>query len=60
MLAETAFNVIEALSEEEKKRLFVMLGVHVSPPKPKKKPLITDAQAKEYLIKKLKIKTPMY
>lgn len=53
MKAETAYNVIQALPEKEYKRLKQMLEVTPKAKKPKKKPLITDAQAMEYLIKKL-------
>ena len=58
MKAETAYHVIQALPESEVARLYQMLGVQ-SPFQPKqskskKKPLITDAEATEYLLKKLK------
>jgi hypothetical protein len=58
MKAETAYHVIQALPEQEVARLYQMLGVQ-SPSnakltKPKKKPLISDAEATEYLLKKLK------
>jgi hypothetical protein len=58
MKAETAYSVIQALPETEVARLYQMLGVqsplHSKPNKSKKKPLITDAEATEYLLKKLK------
>lgn len=58
MKAETAFSVIQALPETELARLYKMLGVQ-SPTRPnqsksKKKPLISDAEATEYLLRKLK------
>jgi len=56
MKAETAYNVIEALDPIEKKRLFKMLGV--DQPKvriyKKRKPLLSDAEATEYLLRRLK------
>lgn len=58
MRAETAYHVIQALPESEVTRLYQMLGVQ--PPtlpnknKSKKKPLISDAEATEYLLRKLK------
>ena len=58
MKAETAYHVIQALPETEVARLYQMLGVqsplNAKPIKPKKKPLISDAEATEYLLKKLK------
>ena len=58
MKAETAYHVIQALPESEVTRLYQMLGVQpISKSKPKenkKKPLITDAEATEYLLRKLK------
>ena len=52
MKAETAYNVILALPEREIPRLYKMLGVEVKiKPEPKRKPLMTDAEATEYLIK---------
>ncbi len=57
MKAETAYNVIQVLSTAEVKRLYKMLGVVsatiTTSKKSKKKPLITDAEATEYLLKKL-------
>ena len=53
MKAETAYNVIQALPDIEHKRLLQMLDVKMQVKKPKKKPIITDAQAMEYLRKKL-------
>lgn len=59
MKAETAYSVIQALPETEVARLYKMLGVQ-SPSTPKlskskKKPLlISDAEATEYLLRKLK------
>ena len=59
MKAETAYQVIQALPEMEKTRLYNMLGMHTAlttkPNKPKKKQLITDAEATEYLLRKLRI-----
>lgn len=55
MQAETAYNVIEALSSREKNRLFKMLGLKRQEPEKKTtQPLLSDAEAKEYLLKKLK------
>ena len=59
MLAETAYQVIEALNEKEKSRLFAMLGVRselVNKTKTatKKKKILSDAQAVEYLLRKFK------
>ena len=58
MKAETAYHVIQALPEQEVARLYQMLGVqsplNAKPTKPKKKPLISDAEATEYLLRKLK------
>lgn len=58
MKAETAYSVIQALPESEVARLYQMLGVQ-SPfqskqSKSKKKSLISDAEATEYLLRKLK------
>lgn len=55
MLAETAYNVIQALSDSEKKRLYRMLktdlkNTDLTSRKVKKKPLITQPQAREYLL----------
>ena len=54
MKAETAYNVIQALPEKEISRLYKMLGIEIpqKEDKPKRKPLMTDAEATEYLIKK--------
>ena len=58
MKAETAYHVVQALPETEVARLYQMLGVQLplntKPKKPKKKPLISDAEATEYLLKKLR------
>ena len=58
MLAETAYQVIQALPESEVARLYQMLGVYssnvVKATKSKKKQLISDAEATEYLLRKLK------
>ena len=59
MKAETALSVIESLPESEVARLYKMLGVQ-SPTisnksKSKKKPLISDAEATEYILRKLRI-----
>ena len=58
MKAETAYHVIQALPEQEVARLYQMLGVqsplNAKPTKPKKKPLISDAEATEYLLRKLR------
>lgn len=58
MKAETAYQVIQALPESEVARLYTMLGVQsalISKPKTsiKKKSLISDAEATEYLLRKL-------
>ena len=56
--AETPYNIIQTLSESEVARLYQMLGVQPTlnskPKQNKKKPLITDAEATEYLLRKLK------
>jgi folate-dependent tRNA-U54 methylase TrmFO/GidA len=54
--AETPYNIIQALSESEVARLYQMLGVqsNLKSKQDKKKPLITDAEATEYLLRKLK------
>lgn len=53
LTAETAINIVEALPEKEVKRFYKMLGVvPAKPKKPKRKAIITDAEATEYLIKK--------
>ncbi|WP_440881438.1 hypothetical protein [Tenacibaculum sp. C7A-26P2] len=53
MTAETAYHVIQALPKKEIPRLYKMLGIE-TPKKekitPKKKTLITDAEATEYLL----------
>lgn len=59
MLAETAYQVIEALNEKEKSRLFAMLGVRselVNKTKTSttKKKILSDAEAVEYLLRKFK------
>ena len=58
MKAETAYSVIQALPKTEVARLYQMLGVQ-SPIQPKqnkskKKPLLSDAEATEYLLRKLR------
>lgn len=56
--AETPYNIIQALSESEVVRLYQMLGVQPTlkskPTQNKKKSIITDAEATEYLLRKLK------
>ena len=56
--AETLYNIIQALSESEVARLYQMLGVQPTlkskPTKNKKKSIVTDAEATEYLLRKLK------
>mgnify|MGYP003538756054 FL=1 len=58
MKAETAYHVIQALPETEVARLYQMLGVqsplNAKSKKTKKKPLISDAEATEYLLRKLR------
>ena len=55
MKAETAYHVIQALPETEVARLYQMLGVQLPlNTKTKKKPLISDAEATEYLLRKLR------
>lgn len=57
MKAETAYQVIQALPESEVARLYQMLGVlsanMIKQNKSKKKPIISDAEATEYLLRKL-------
>ncbi len=55
MIAETAYNVIEALPEKEYNRLLQMLGLEKKPKKAKRKPVVTDAQAREYFTKKFNL-----
>ncbi|UGS21826.1 hypothetical protein [Flavobacterium cyclinae] len=56
--AETLYNIIQTLSESEVARFYKMMGVQPTlkskPKQNKKKHLITDAEATEYLLKKLK------
>jgi DNA-directed RNA polymerase subunit H (RpoH/RPB5) len=49
MQAETAYNVIQSLSDSEKKRLFQMIAIE-----PKSKPTISnnDAEIREMIIKR--------
>ncbi|WP_417444598.1 hypothetical protein [Joostella sp.] len=55
MRAETAYNVIKELSEKETSRLYDMLGISQNKSKPvKRNKMITDAEATEYLLTKLK------
>jgi hypothetical protein len=59
MLAETAYQVIEALNEKEKSRLFAMLGlqselVNKTKTSTTKKKILSDAEAVEYLLRKFK------
>ena len=59
MLAETAYHVIEALDDKEKSRLFAMLGVqsaliNKTKTSTKKKSVLSDAEATEYLLRKFK------
>ena len=52
MLAEDIFTIVSHLSREEQERLYYMLGEKLNKikiPKKKKKPLITDEEAIEYL-----------
>lgn len=52
MLAENIFTIASHLSREEQERLCCMLGEKLNKikiPKKKKKPLITDEEAIEYL-----------
>lgn len=53
MLAETANNVIDALSEKEYTRLLQMRGLEPKPKKAKRKKLISPTQATEYLYRTL-------
>ncbi|WP_396147838.1 hypothetical protein [Flavobacterium sp.] len=58
MKAETAYQVILALPESEVSRLYQLLGVHsanvVNKTKSKKKEIISDAEATEYILRKLR------
>ena len=59
MLAEVAYQVIEALNEKEKSRLFAMLGVqselvNKTKTSTKKKKILSDAEAVVYLLRKFK------
>lgn len=54
MLAENVYTIALHLSVEEQERLYAMLGEKVSTiqfPKHKKKKIITDKEAIEYLVK---------
>jgi len=58
MLAETAYNVIQALPEAEKERLFSMLKLESKEVKPKLKKYDghwTHQEATEYLIKTITV-----
>lgn len=58
MKAETAYQVIQALPESEVVRLYNMLGMQSNVikknKKTEKKPLLSDADATEYLLMKFK------
>lgn len=55
MIAETAFNVVEVLSPEERKRLLAMLNVADKPAKTKTKTsIISDAECREIIINHFK------
>lgn len=55
MIAETAFNVIEVLSPEERKRLLAMLNVADKLAKTEtKKVMISDAECREIIINQFK------
>ena len=59
MLAETAYQVIGALNEKEKSRLYTMLGVqsafmNKTKMSTKKKTILSDAEAIEHLLRKFK------
>lgn len=52
MIAEDIFRIVLHLSHEEQERLYAMLGEKLNKiiiPKKKKKPLLTDEEAIEYL-----------
>ena len=56
MVAETAYNVIQALPEQEKQRLYKMLSVPEKTIKKavKKEPILTNSQAREIILKSTK------
>ncbi len=58
MRAETVYTILQALPETEVARFYKMLGVqsplNAKPNRSKKKPLISDAEATEYLLRKLR------
>lgn len=54
MTAETAYNVIQALSPEEKKRLMIMLNLTDSDKRQKPKISNSDAEIREMIITKFR------
>ncbi len=57
MIAENVVPIVNALPDKEIERLYRMLGVvkaGVTGPPLRKTPLITDGEATEYLIRKIK------
>ncbi|KIX22075.1 hypothetical protein SY27_05250 [Flavobacterium sp. 316] len=58
MKAETAYNVIQALPQQEVERLYKMLNVvsatNTTTKKAQKKSLLSDAEATEFLLRKLR------
>jgi hypothetical protein len=54
MKAETAYNVIQALPKSEYERLKGMLGLTKAEKKPKRKPLLSKAEATEYVLRMMK------
>ena len=56
MLAETVYNIAIHLPEKELEKLYAMLSKKLNPyslEKPKRKQLITDKEAIDYLLKNL-------
>jgi hypothetical protein len=56
MLAETVFNIAIHLPEKELEKLYRMLSKKINPysiEKPKRKKLLTDKEAIDYLLKNL-------
>lgn len=50
MRAETVLEVIDALSDEEKARLYIKLGIVKVPKQRMKKALMTESMAMKYIL----------
>lgn len=53
MIAETAYNVLQALSEKERQRFYQMLGVVPAKLGKPNRQSLTDEEATEYLVNKI-------